>query len=112
MKQARTYPDLLKSPHDEELLEYYCQSNLIYIKVSFSFLPITLAEHLRRLRILRHVLVINVLPSQFYTCAFACRFLQGKEFAPVQLLAAADICKHQVAYQGGKNLLYRGALLT
>lgn len=33
MGQARTYPDLLKSPHDEELLEHYCQSNLIYIKV-------------------------------------------------------------------------------
>ncbi|BDA47831.1 probable glutamyl endopeptidase, chloroplastic [Coccomyxa sp. Obi] len=32
--QARTYPDLLKSPYDEELFEHYCQSNLIYIKVS------------------------------------------------------------------------------
>ena len=71
MKQARTYPDLLKSPHDEELLEYYCQSNLIYIKVSFSLVPITLAEHLRRLQNFCHVLVTNVLPSQFYTCAFA-----------------------------------------
>lgn len=33
--QARTYPDLLKSPHDEELFEHYCQSNLIYIKVRY-----------------------------------------------------------------------------
>lgn len=32
--QARTYPDLLKSPHDEELMEYYCQSSLVYIDVS------------------------------------------------------------------------------
>ena len=32
--QARTYPDLLKSPHDEELMEYYCRSRLVYISVS------------------------------------------------------------------------------
>ncbi|CAL5225819.1 g8598 [Coccomyxa viridis] len=31
--QARTYPDLLKSPHDEALMEYYCQSSLVYIDV-------------------------------------------------------------------------------
>lgn len=31
--QARTYPDLLKSPHDEELMEHYCQSSLVYINV-------------------------------------------------------------------------------
>ena len=33
--QARTYPDLLKSPHDEELMQYYCMSSLVYIKVWF-----------------------------------------------------------------------------
>jgi hypothetical protein len=31
--QARTYPDLLKSPHDGALLEYYGQSDLVYVKV-------------------------------------------------------------------------------
>lgn len=31
--QARTYPDLLKSGYDEELFEYYCRSNLAYVKV-------------------------------------------------------------------------------
>lgn len=32
--QARTYPDLLKSPYDEELFDYYGRSNLIYVKVN------------------------------------------------------------------------------
>ena len=36
--QARTYPDLLKSPHDEELMEYYCRSRLVYISVSLDHL--------------------------------------------------------------------------
>ena len=31
--QARTYPDLLQGPHDEQLFEYYCQSQLITVDV-------------------------------------------------------------------------------
>ena len=32
--QARTYPDLLKDTHDEELFEYYTTSSLLSIQVS------------------------------------------------------------------------------
>lgn len=32
--QARTYPDLLQGPYDEQLFDYYCQSNLVTVKVS------------------------------------------------------------------------------
>ena len=31
--QARTYQDLLKDGHDEDLFDYYCTSELLYIKV-------------------------------------------------------------------------------
>ena len=31
--QARTYPDLLQGPHDEQLFEYYCQSRLVTVDV-------------------------------------------------------------------------------
>lgn len=32
--QARTYPDLLQGPYDEQLFEHYCQSQLVTVKVS------------------------------------------------------------------------------
>ena len=32
--QARTYPDLLKSPYDEKLFEYYTTSQLVTVSVS------------------------------------------------------------------------------
>jgi dipeptidyl aminopeptidase/acylaminoacyl peptidase len=32
--QARTYPDLLQGPYDEHLFDYYCQSQLVTVKVS------------------------------------------------------------------------------
>ena len=31
--QARTYPDLLASPYDEELFEYYTTSQLVLVTV-------------------------------------------------------------------------------
>lgn len=31
--QARTYPDLLQGPYDEHLFDYYCQSQLVTVKV-------------------------------------------------------------------------------
>ncbi len=55
--QARTYPDLLKSPHDEELFEYYCQSNLIYIKVRSVLMR---ANSLRGLKPLQRCLACSV----------------------------------------------------
>lgn len=31
--QARTYPDLLQGPYDEQLFEHYCESQLVTVKV-------------------------------------------------------------------------------
>lgn len=33
MAQARTYPDLLTSPYDEELFEYYTTAQLVLVTV-------------------------------------------------------------------------------
>lgn len=54
--QARTYPDLLKSPHDEALMEYYCQSSLVYIDVrSCPYLWVTMLSP----SLLRAVCLLN-----------------------------------------------------
>ena len=36
--QARTYPDLLKSPYDEKLFEYYTTSQLVTVSVGLQAL--------------------------------------------------------------------------
>ena len=37
--QARTYPDLLKSPYDEKLFEYFTTSQLVTVSVSDGWQP-------------------------------------------------------------------------
>ena len=37
MVQARTYPDLLTSPYDEELFEYYTMSQIVLVSVRQHF---------------------------------------------------------------------------
>lgn len=37
LSQARTYQDLLKDSHDEDLFDHYCLSELVSIKVSLIF---------------------------------------------------------------------------
>ena len=32
--QARTYPDLLQGPHDEQLFDHYCHSQLVTVAVA------------------------------------------------------------------------------
>ena len=44
--QSRTYQDLLKTPHDEDLFDYYTTAELVTVKVSRTELSCSACGHL------------------------------------------------------------------